>query len=124
MQDYDLCAKCHTQINHEHDMEKVSNLVEVDKSSESHNTRTESVKKCIQSLVHAVSCRDANCRRPTCLKMKRVVQHTKVCKRRQTTNCPVCKQLIALCCFHAKHCTAPVCLVSERPQCVVGAGVR
>ncbi|VDN37207.1 unnamed protein product [Gongylonema pulchrum] len=36
------------------------------------------LQRCIQSLVHACQCRDANCRRSTCHKMKRVVQHTKV----------------------------------------------
>ncbi|KAI6240900.1 Histone acetyltransferase [Aphelenchoides fujianensis] len=107
--DYDLCGKCYDEIGHEHKMEEVKQLIEVDKSNESHNARNESVKKCIQSLVHACQCRDANCRRPTCLKMKRVVQHTKICKRRQTTNCPVCKQLIALCCYHAKHCNLAQC---------------
>jgi E1A/CREB-binding protein len=91
-------------------MEKI-HLIDMEKANESQNARNEAVKRCIQSLVHACQCRDANCRRPTCLKMKRVVQHTKLCKRRQTTNCPVCKQLIALCCYHAKHCNLAVCQV-------------
>ncbi|KAI6201456.1 Histone acetyltransferase [Aphelenchoides besseyi] len=110
-EDYDLCANCYQEIGHEHKMEEVKQLIEVDKSNESHNARNESVKKCIQSLVHACQCRDANCRRSTCMKMKRVVQHTKLCKRRQTTNCSVCKQLIALCCYHAKHCDLAQCHV-------------
>lgn len=77
------------------------------------SSRNESVKKCITSLVHACTCRDANCRRGTCHKMKKVIQHTKHCKRRQTagSNCAVCKQLIALCCYHAKHCTQTKCQV-------------
>lgn len=94
-------------------MEKISSLIEVDssKSADASNSRNESVKRCIQSLVHACQCRDANCRRPTCHKMKKVVQHTKLCKKRQQTNCPVCKQLIALCCYHAKHCNLTMCPV-------------
>lgn len=63
-----------------------------------------SFQRCIQSLVHACQCRDANCRLPSCQKMKRVVQHTKVCKRKTNGGCPICKQLIALCCYHAKVC--------------------
>lgn len=57
--------------------------------------------------------------------MKRVVQHAKSCKRKsnqqggpaaQTTpGCPICKQLIALCCYHAKHCTENKCPV---PYCI------
>lgn len=80
-------------------------------SESSTNDRNESVKRCINSLVHSCQCRDANCHRKTCLKMKRVVQHTKLCKKRHQTNCPVCKQLIALCCYHAKHCNLNKCPV-------------
>lgn len=83
--DFDLCAKCYETVKHEHTMEKIQ-LLNEEKSSDSANSRNESFKRCIQSLVHAVSCRDANCRRATCSKMKRVVQHTKLCKRRQTVS--------------------------------------
>ena len=70
-----------------------------------------SIQRCIQSLVHACICRDANCRTASCQKMKRVMLHTKSCKKKQTNGCPVCKQLIALCCYHAKHCQEAKCLV-------------
>ncbi|CAL8241255.1 unnamed protein product [Gadus morhua 'NCC'] len=43
--------------------------------------------------------------------MKRVVQHTKKYKRKTNGGCPVCKQLIALCCYHAKHCQENKCPV-------------
>ncbi|XP_071555327.1 uncharacterized protein [Temnothorax nylanderi] len=70
-----------------------------------------SIQKCIQSLVHACQCRDANnCRLPSCQKMKRVVMHTKNCRRKTNGGCPICKQLIALCCYHAKHCQETECL--------------
>ncbi len=63
-----------------------------------------SIQRCIQSLVHACQCRDANCRLPSCQRMKRVVTHTKACKMKVNGNCPICKQLIALCFYHAKYC--------------------
>lgn len=60
--------------------------------------------------------------------MKRVVQHAKSCKRKTNqsgpgmasqgggaTGCPICKQLIALCCYHAKHCNEQKCPV---PYCL------
>lgn len=87
-------------------------------------SRRLSIQRCIQSLVHACQCRDANCRLPSCHKMKRVVQHAKSCKRKsnqqggaqpQAPGCPICKQLIALCCYHAKHCTEGKCPV---PYCI------
>lgn len=70
--------------------------------------RKESIKRCIQSLIHACQCRDANCRNASCHRMKRVVQHTKACKMKVNGHCPICKQLIALCFYHAKHCQVSV----------------
>lgn len=74
-----------------------------------------SIQRCIQSLVHACQCRDANCRLMSCQKMKRIMAHTKLCKRKTNAGCPVCKQLIALCCYHAKHCHEAKCAV---PFCI------
>merc|ERR1719411_1108240 len=73
--------------------------------------RKVAIQRCIQSLVHACQCRDANCRLPSCHKMKRVVSHTKQCKRKSNGGCPICKQLIALCCYHAKMCQEAKCPV-------------
>lgn len=75
------------------------------------DSRRLSIQRCIQSLVHACQCRNANCSLPSCQKMKRVVQHTKGCKRKTNGGCPICKQLIALCCYHAKHCQENKCPV-------------
>ena len=80
-------------------------------TSNPEEARALSIQRCIQSLVHARQCRDANCRLPSCHKMKRVVSHTKQCKRKTNGGCPICKQLIALCCYHAK-----LCQVSENPR--------
>lgn len=74
-------------------------------------SRRQSIQRCIQSLCHASQCRDANCHTSSCVKMKRVIQHTFLCHRRTNSNCPVCKQLIALCCYHAKNCTESKCSV-------------
>jgi len=76
--------------------------------------RRRSIQTCLQSLVHACHCRDANCRLITCQKMKRLIQHSNACRRKNTGVCPVCKQLIALCCYHAKTCDMPKCPV---PYC-------
>jgi len=47
--------------------------------------------------------------------MKRVMAHTRSCRRKTNGGCPVCKQLIALCCYHAKHCLETKCPV---PFCI------
>uniref|UniRef100_A0A0N5B8J3 histone acetyltransferase n=1 Tax=Strongyloides papillosus TaxID=174720 RepID=A0A0N5B8J3_STREA len=111
--DFDLCNSCNSKNPHEHPMEKLdSDLMSDDiKNNESGNSRHESVQRCIRSLVHACQCRESNCRRPTCQKMRKVVNHTKTCKKRHNASCSVCKQLIALCCYHAKHCNTNNCPV-------------
>ena len=60
------------------------------------------VQQPIELLLHSYRCRDRGCRFHGCQTMKRVVAHAKGCQRK--TNCPVCKNLICMCCYHAKHC--------------------
>ncbi|KHJ49440.1 hypothetical protein D918_00566 [Trichuris suis] len=115
--DFDLCQCCYEKSKHDHKMEQIKSIITDDNpnagdsGAPNPNSRTESIQRCIQSLVHACQCRDANCRRLSCMKMKRVVQHTKTCKKRHNGTCPVCKQLMALCCFHARTCTEQNCMV-------------
>uniref|UniRef100_A0A8C4IIE3 histone acetyltransferase n=1 Tax=Dicentrarchus labrax TaxID=13489 RepID=A0A8C4IIE3_DICLA len=118
LQDFDLCISCYNMKGHEHQMVKWGLGLDDDSNSQSgeaskspQESRRLSIQRCIQSLVHACQCRNANCSLPSCQKMKRVVQHTKGCKRKTNGGCPVCKQLIALCCYHAKHCQENKCPV-------------
>ena len=69
------------------------------------------IQRCIQSLVHATHCREINCQHLSCAKMKRVVEHTKTCKRKTGGGCRICQELIHLCCYHAKHCLERECVV-------------
>ena len=66
----------------------------------------------MKSLEHASQCRDGNCRVSSCLKMRRVIEHTRVCSRRQKNECNQCKQLIALCACHARTCNNSSCYVT------------
>uniref|UniRef100_A0A1A9W3Z8 histone acetyltransferase n=1 Tax=Glossina brevipalpis TaxID=37001 RepID=A0A1A9W3Z8_9MUSC len=120
--DFDLCALCNEKVGHPHKMDKLgfdlddgSSPADL-KQANPQEARKQSIQRCIQSLVHACQCRDANCRLPSCTKMKRVVQHTKNCKRKTNGGCPICKQLIALCCYHAKHCQEQKCPVPFCPN--------
>ncbi|XP_073409627.1 uncharacterized protein [Dendrobates tinctorius] len=115
-QDYDLCVNCYNTKNHEHEMVKWGLDDEGNSQGEAQSQSPQeswrlSIQRCIQSLVHACQCHNANCSLPSCQKMKRQVQHTKGCKRKTNGGCPVCKQLIALCCYHAKHCQENKCPV-------------
>ncbi|XP_035707875.1 uncharacterized protein LOC118435641 [Folsomia candida] len=68
----------------------------------------------VMDLEHSHGCRDAICQQRNCHKFKRIVNHAKTCPRRVIGGCAVCKQLIALCCLHAKKCLKPGCAV---PYC-------
>ncbi|KAF8357427.1 cbp-1 [Pristionchus pacificus] len=111
--DFDLCDNCKVTVHHEHPLNKVKTLLDEGggNGGDGGGNKHDNIQKCIQSLVHACTCRDANCRRSSCFKMKRVVSHTKQCKKRTNATCPVCKQLIVLCCYHAKHCQKEGCQV-------------
>ncbi|KAG7491521.1 hypothetical protein MATL_G00004320 [Megalops atlanticus] len=117
-EDFDLCITCYNDKGHEHKMEKLGLGLDDESNSQATasmqspgDSRRLSIQRCIQSLVHACQCRNANCSLASCQKMKRVVQHTKGCKRKTNGGCPICKQLIALCCYHAKHCQENKCPV-------------
>ena len=69
------------------------------------------IQRCIQSLVHATHCREINCQHLSCAKMKRVVEHTKTCKRKTGGGCRICQEFIDLCCYHAKQCQERECVV-------------
>ncbi|XP_028175927.1 protein cbp-1-like [Ostrinia furnacalis] len=73
--------------------------------------RQDLIERCLTSLGHSCRCVDAYCRQPSCPKMKRVVIHTTICRRKNKGTCPVCKQLIALCCHHARNCRENRCPV-------------
>lgn len=118
--DFDLCTSCFKAEGHNHKMIKLGlDLEDGSVSTENKNlnpqeARKQSIQRCIQSLVHASQCRDANCRLPSCQKMKRVLAHTKSCKKKNNGGCAICKQLIALCCYHARNCKEQRCVV---PYC-------
>jgi len=115
--DFDLCVACYNEKGHIHKMEKLGFDLDGgggDNANAATNpieARKQSITRCIQSLVHACQCRDANCRLPSCHKMKRIVSHTKGCKRKTNGGCQICKQLIQLCCYHAKFCQEAKCPV-------------
>lgn len=77
------------------------------------------IEKCITLLKHAMQCKNANCEKKSCAKMKRLSIHIKKCRKENHTetsieSCQLCKQFIALCCYHAKRCDQQSCSI---PYC-------
>lgn len=88
-------------------------------------SREEAINRCLKSLIHALQCREGtDCPVAGCIRMKRIVEHTKKCHllQSQTTprdvRCAICSQLMQLCIFHTKlcrdSCDAPFCRVMKR----------
>ena len=101
----------HTQLTSPHTVGLSHHL----SSNDAREQRRLSIQRCIDSLVHATHCRTPNCTAFNCPKMKRVIKHTKSCKRKSNSGCPICKQLISLLIYHGKHlCTTTECVV---PYC-------
>ncbi|CAF1467759.1 unnamed protein product, partial [Didymodactylos carnosus] len=121
-EDLDLCEKCYNlEPKHEHKMERsVPSIVEeCDQNSSNPNgksiassqlQRQQSMQHCIEALLHAVKCRKINCINRSCFRYKRVVQHTKECKGRNS-QCNVCKHVVFLSWYHAKSCMDQYCQV-------------
>jgi len=68
-----------------------------------------------QLLAHACHCRNANCMRPGCLRMQGLVSHMRGCDRKQK-GCQTCRQMLLLCCQHARSCTEARCPVPFCPK--------
>ena len=64
-----------------------------------------------RSLIHACQCCDMTCKLQSCIKMKRVIRHTRDCRLRNNGNCSICKQFVALCLFHARSCSLNQCFI-------------
>ena len=97
----------------------ISNMIKTSSNHEQRvrrfmTSREEAVNRCLNSLIHTLSCKDGDsCRAHGCLKMKRVVEHTKTCPRKNNNfrGCSICTQLMNLCFYHSKICRAHVCHV-------------
>ena len=133
-EDYDLCKNCYVTENHGHRMEKLesdemgvgsgddsglggsisgiagasfnSSHSSASNSLSANDSKKLQIQRCIQGLLHSCKCRDANCRMQSCARLKKLISHSKQCKARQLgqNSCTVCRQLIALCCYHSKNC--------------------
>lgn len=122
MQDFDLCLSCYKEVTHPHPMDRLGLGLELDNSQlqdqasqkDPKEQRKASVEKCIWFLVHATQCHNPHCKQPSCIKMKRVLTHTRECKLMLSgkwNQCTVCKQFVLLCISHAKSCNVEKCLV-------------
>jgi E1A/CREB-binding protein len=79
---------------------------------EDDDPRMQAILRALDSLIHSSTCRDDSCTYGQCEKMKKIFNHARDCKLKTQKDCRICKQLIALCCFHAKKCIESDCNVT------------
>ena len=91
--------------------DEMKKFIEDMKAERANRERNKAIERCTVSLSHACNCFDRNCSLLSCQKMKRVIFHTRQCKRKSLGGCPICKQLIALCCYHSRKCKLKDCSV-------------
>ena len=133
-EDFDLCIPCYeTKGGHDHKMDKLmagassqsddassssdSKALADSKSNDSkanQKTPKPHIEMYLNTFMHAVHCRNANCTFVKCIQFKRVVQHSRQCQKYKNSQCDFCRQLLALCIYHAKsckddHCQVPFC---------------
>ncbi len=110
-----MCETCNTTITHEHPLEKLGFSIGGDEDqTNKHNTveaRNQLMKKRNEYLIHACSCRDSNCSKPFCIKMKQLLRHARDCRQRASGKCTACNFFIRLCASHAQECKEAKCPV-------------
>jgi E1A/CREB-binding protein len=115
--DYDLCSKCYTTIKHEHRMERTDETTETSTSSDIQlniqQQKQVAIQKMLDTIRHAIQCRNANCIVRHCARCQRLLQHTKECTKPSRNQCVHCNTILRPIWAHAKTCTdqnCPVCV--------------
>lgn len=65
-----------------------------------------------KSVARACQCRDRKCIHPICIKIRRVISHSKVCNRRSNSSA-ICREVFTFCCKHAVFCKEPHCVLAD-----------
>lgn len=63
-------------------------------------------------LKHSCRCRDKTCENPMCIKMKRALTHTNVC-RTKCSESMVCREIAIFCLQHTVACTEKECILTN-----------
>ena len=110
--DFDLCPGCKETHGHDHEMDQYGFIdsTNSDTSGAAPGSSQDDIRRMqramlMKAFVHACNCIDPICADPQCGKMKQYVIHTRSCPSRGQSSCHMCKQVVYLCCYHAKSCT-------------------
>lgn len=107
---FHLCEACYRTRGHPHPMERlVVNDENVNTAAVQQSDRKK-MEQCVRLLVHASGCRDANCRTPSCLQLRRRLEHFK--EQHDRNKCNLCRPLHKIITAHSTKCNDSRCQVS------------
>jgi len=115
---FDLCQDCYKPVvtglwaqrdsRFAHDKTHSFTSINMEAASDNKRSREErdkSIKAHLELLTHSVSCKSTDCSVNNCARMKKLVDHIKVCGPSVKKNCKICARLLSLLSMHAKLCT-------------------
>ncbi len=117
--DFDQCIDCLRNPaipRHQHPLQAIPvGNQQSTLTAEQRKERQRSIGLHMTLLLHASTCRSAQCTSANCAKMKGLLKHGAGCKIKANGGCNVCKRIWALLQIHARQCKTDNCLV---PNCL------
>ena len=117
--DFDQCIDCIRNPaipRHQHPLQAIPvGSQQSTLTAEQRKERQRSIGLHMTLLLHASTCRSAQCTSANCAKMKGLLKHGAGCKIKANGGCNVCKRIWALLQIHARQCKTDNCLV---PNCL------
>ena len=83
-------------------------------TEEDRRDRAAQIQRTMELLVHATTCRVANCGSPNCTKVKHLFKHAMSCQIKAGGGCQLCRKMWTLLQVHSKGCKVTNCPV---PRC-------
>ncbi|KAM0890970.1 hypothetical protein ACQ4PT_026736 [Festuca glaucescens] len=115
--DFDVCNGCYQKgaVNHPHKLTNHPSAADRDaQNKEARQMRVSQLRKMLDLLVHASTCRSGSCQYPNCRKVKGLFRHGMQCKTRASGGCALCKKMWYMLQLHARACRDSGCSV---PRC-------
>jgi len=118
--DFDQCQEClqNPKIpRHPHQLKPVpiGSGQQQELTAAQRRERQRSIQLHMTLLLHAATCKSAQCPSANCTKMKGLLKHGAQCQVKASGGCNVCKRIWALLQLHARQCKAKTCPV---PNCM------
>lgn len=115
--DFDVCNSCYQKgaVTHAHKLTNHPSAADRDaQNKEARQIRVQQLRKMLDLLVHASTCRSGSCQYPNCRKVKGLFRHGMQCKIRASGGCALCKKMWYMLQLHARACRDSGCSV---PRC-------